>query len=117
VTVRVSFKGDFDVANCVDLAELRDKLAENKLQVEVSKLTVPGVKADLVVGLAVASLAVSSVSMVIAVINFWRGQKQSRYRLTLESDGGPVAVDDAAMEVVKQAASTGKNVTLMIEKL
>ena len=115
MTLRVSLDGRFDPAISSDLRELADKLAENGIATKTNTIVIPGVKADLVIGLAIASLTVSSVSTLIAVINFWRGQKAS-YRLTFDTGDGAAPLDQAGNAALTAAIEAGSPVSVVIER-
>jgi hypothetical protein len=117
VALRISLDGEFDATVSSDLRELAEKLAENGVAVNTSTLKVPGVKVELVIGLAITSLTVSSIGMLITVINFWRGQKATSYRLILDTGSGASPLDQAATAALKEAIEAGKPVSLLIEKV
>lgn len=117
MTVRISLSGGFDSSVSADLNELADSLAENRIDVAKDTVSVPGLKVELIVGLAIASLAVSSVSTLIAAITFWRTQKKAKYRLSVDSGSGPFLLDDASIAKLKDAAESGNHVSVLLEKL
>src|SRR4051794_26363422 len=100
---RISLDGKFEASTSSDLSELADKLIENGVQVDRNTLSVPGVKVELVIGLAIASLTASSISTLIAVINFWRGQKASTYRLSIDCGSGKLTFDQTSIATMKAA--------------
>jgi hypothetical protein len=77
---------------------------------------VPGVKVELVIGLAIASLTVSSINALIGVINFWQGQKKKVYRLTLDASYAASNLDESSSEKLKDAIEAGRPISLIIEK-
>lgn len=117
MTLRISLSGDVTPEISVDVHELAEKLEENGVAVSVDTVSVPGAKADLAIGLAIASLTVSSISTLINVINFWKSQKKSSYRLTLGNDGAGSVTSEVTDESLKNALQSARPVTLLIEKL
>lgn len=117
MSLRITLAGGFDVAISSDLQELADKLKENGIQADVATLKVPGVKVELAIGIAIASLGMSSVNTLIAVINFWRGQKAASYRLTLDAGTVTKQIGEADLQTMKDAVEAGTPVSLVIEKI
>ncbi len=113
---QVLLNGNFDASVSADIVELSEKLIENDIPAKTSTISVPGLKADLTVSLAVASLTVSSISTLINVITFWRNQKKSVYRLTLDLGQGPRSSEEIAPNEIKDALTNGKLVSLIVEK-
>ncbi|REG50902.1 hypothetical protein B0G80_7373 [Paraburkholderia sp. BL6669N2] len=117
MALRISLSGGFTSQVSADLRELGEKLEEHGVTVSLNTVSVQGAKMDLAVGLAIASLAVSSISTLINVINFWKGQKKSSYRLKLEGDEAANEDSEVTDEVLKTALQSGRPVTLLVEKL
>jgi hypothetical protein len=116
MTLRISLDGKFDATASSDLRELSAKLIENGVAVTTSTLVVPGVKVDLVIGLAIASLTVSSISTLIAAVNFWRGQKAASYRVMLDTGSGASPFDQTATAALKAAIEAQTPISILIEK-
>ena len=114
--IRITLDGDFDAGVSVDLTELRDKLAENGIQTNATTLSVPGAKADLLIGIAIVSATASTISMIINVVNFWRGQRAGKYRISFETENGAVELGDTASKAVTEAAAAGRLTAIRIEK-
>ena len=89
--VNVIPKGDFDVQISNALQQLGDDLREAGIAATANTVNIPKLKADLIVGLTVATLAVSSVSALISILALW----QSRQKSFAVS----VTVDDKSYEI------------------
>jgi hypothetical protein len=114
--IRIVLDGSFEATASQDLADLQDSLSEHGIGASRSSLTVPGVKIELVTGLAIASLAVASISTLINVINFWKSQRSTAYRISFETAGGePVPAEDT--RAVTDALEKGRVTGIKIEKV
>lgn len=89
--VNVIPSGSFDVQISTALQELSDELRGAGIAATANTISVPKMKADLIVGLTVATLVVSSVSALVSVLALW----QSRQRSFAVS----VTVDDETYEI------------------
>jgi hypothetical protein len=116
MSFRVLLSGKFDASVSADIVELSEKLSEHDITARVSTISVPGLKADLTVGLAIASLAVSAISTLINVITFWRNQKNNVYYLTLDLGQGQRSAEDVAPNEIKDALANDQPVSLIVEK-
>jgi hypothetical protein len=116
MNARIILEGSFSSNINMDLQELAEKLSENGVSVNSTSIKVSGAKADLTVGLAIASLAFGSVNTFIAVLNFWRSQKKKVYRVSLAVEDSPQALDESG-DILKQALETEKLVTLIVEQV
>lgn len=115
--IRIALEGDFDAGVSSDLQALEESLTENGVSVSSTTITVPGVKVGLVIALAIASLTVASISTLINVINFWKSQRPTAYRISLETKAGVVPLDAAAAAALTQAVEQGEVVSLKIVKI
>ncbi len=116
--MRITLDGNFEHTVCQDLDALQDNLAENGIRTSKSTITVPGIKVELVTGLAIASLTVASISTLINVINFWKGQRPTVYRISFEMlDGNNLVPDNEAVPMVAEAFEKGRIRGIRIEKI
>lgn len=116
MSFRISLDGQFDPSVSADLRELAENLADNGLAVTTNTLVVPGVKVDLVIGLAIASLAVSSVGTLVAVLDFWQKQKGESYVVSVELQGEISELGDGTDQVLEKVMEEGKSLNLIIKK-
>jgi hypothetical protein len=92
-------------------------LGENGFSVSASSITVPGVKVDLVTGLAIASLTMTTISTLINVINFWKGQRPGTYRVSIETPDGSESIEDRPTPAIVDAVEKGRVTGIKIEKV
>lgn len=115
--IRIALEGSFDETASQDLAELQDRLSENGISVTSSTMTVSGIKVELVTGLAIASLAMASISALINVINFWKSQRSTAYRVSFETLDGSQPVADQDTPTIADAFEKGRITGIKIEKV
>ena len=117
MAVRMGFDGSVDEQASRDLEELAEKLAESGVAVERTTLSISGVKDVLTIGISIASLTVSSISTLIAVVNFWKNQRKTKYRLKLDTGAGLLALGGLDDSDLSNALKSEKSVSLIIEKI
>lgn len=115
--LRIALDGEFDATIFTDLVELQDKLEENAFKVTRTTVAAPGVKDPVLVGLAIASLVATSVNALINVINFWKSQRKTQYRVSFETAGGGGELDASTAEALKDALAKGQVTGIKIEKI
>jgi hypothetical protein len=115
--IRITLDGAFDATVSADLRDLEAKLVENGLLVSNTTITVPGVKVELVIALAIASLTMTSISTLVNVVNFWKSQRSISYRISLESKTGTVPLDNDAAKALAESIEQGGITSLKVEKI
>lgn len=115
--IRIALDGSFDATVCQHLVELQEKLRENGFSVSASRIMVPGVKVELVTGLAIASLTMTTISTLINVINFWKGQHPATYRVFIETTDGSEPIKDRTTRAIVDAVEKGQITGIKIDKV
>ena len=114
--IRIHLAGELEEQAALDLADLESDFVGAGVEVTGTSLRVPGVKTELVIGLAIASLTVSSLSAVIAVLNFWKSQRRTVYRISFETQDKDVPLDDVTAAAIRDAVERQQITSIKIEK-
>jgi malonyl CoA-acyl carrier protein transacylase len=93
--------GKLDVQISPALQDLSDSLNEVGLKSEKNTLSVPSVKADLIVGLTIATLAVNAVSALVAVVALWQA-RHTTYSVSISSPAGMYEVSGLSKSEVQR---------------
>lgn len=116
MSLRISLEGKFSASVAADLKELSQIFGSNGIVAKANTVSVDHLKADLMVGLTIASFGVTAVGTTMQAISFWQSQKR-KYRLTV--DAAPQALplqDPAARSAIEAAVAEGRPVRILIEQ-
>ena len=97
VDVEIVPRGDADSRLLSDLDGLCADLVEAGLEVEASRVRLPGVKADLPLAISIVNLGLSVVSTLVAVLAFWQSKSES-YKVTIKQGGATYEVNNLNRE-------------------
>lgn len=115
--LQISLNGSFDTSVSLDLAELRDLLRAEGVDARPVTLAGEGAKSALVIGISIASLALSSISTTFAVLSFWQNQKKKSYRIVLRHRGVSAPLADLSSGAIEDMAATDASPQITIEKI
>ena len=74
--VQISLTGNVDAVDAAALDEVATSLGSERIDINVTKLRVPGVKdGGLTIGIALAGLALTGIGTLVSVLSYWKSSK------------------------------------------